>query len=312
MIDQTNYETWFLLYADGELSDKEQEMVLRFAEQHPELKAELDAMVQLRFHPDEGIQFPDRPALLKEESKASEDLYRFEPDISITFPDKSTLFRKATPVRFLWIRALSAAAAVTLIVGLFGLLTNKEDESMGSSSLSVVSSISLAPSNNTGEQQHSVVGVAGQEREKVRAFPLVRTTSGVVVRSTAVQVSKAVESEPLQSPELVVQQPTDAKTSIEKAAIDKSPTEKQGEALVPASTQSNFTEAALASARERETAEAVLNTEVFIQAALKDEKSTPFRGLIRKISRRVFHDGEDDDAHRHIRVAVFTIPVQKN
>ena len=54
MIDITNYETWFLLYADNELSAEEQSAVLSFVKQHPALQHELDGIIQLRFLPEEN------------------------------------------------------------------------------------------------------------------------------------------------------------------------------------------------------------------------------------------------------------------
>jgi len=53
MIDITNYETWFLLYADNELSAEEKATVLSFVQQHPTLQQEFDVILQLRFRPAE-------------------------------------------------------------------------------------------------------------------------------------------------------------------------------------------------------------------------------------------------------------------
>ena len=38
-ITRYNYETYFFLYADNELSEQEKKLVEAFAEQHPDLKA---------------------------------------------------------------------------------------------------------------------------------------------------------------------------------------------------------------------------------------------------------------------------------
>ena len=66
MIDLTNYETWFLLYADNELSAEEKNAVLSFVKQHPFLQQEFDEMLKLRFSPadhqhqfDKSILFSD-------------------------------------------------------------------------------------------------------------------------------------------------------------------------------------------------------------------------------------------------------------
>ena len=51
MIDITNYETWFLLYADNELSAEEKVTVLSFVQQYPTLQQKFDGILQLRFSP---------------------------------------------------------------------------------------------------------------------------------------------------------------------------------------------------------------------------------------------------------------------
>lgn len=56
MIDLTNYETWFLLYADDELSAAEKEDVLFFVKQHPSLQQELNSFMEMRFTPAEEKQ----------------------------------------------------------------------------------------------------------------------------------------------------------------------------------------------------------------------------------------------------------------
>ena len=48
IINRHNYEEFFLLLADGELSDAEQETVLLFAKQHPDLEEELELLMDCR------------------------------------------------------------------------------------------------------------------------------------------------------------------------------------------------------------------------------------------------------------------------
>ena len=64
MIDITNYETWFLLYADNELSAEENVAVLSFVQQHPTLQKEFDGILQLRFSPAEIQHQVDKGSLL--------------------------------------------------------------------------------------------------------------------------------------------------------------------------------------------------------------------------------------------------------
>ena len=63
MIDLTNYETWFLLYADNELSAEERGTVLSFVQQHPFLQQELDEILKLRFSPADQQHQLDKSSL---------------------------------------------------------------------------------------------------------------------------------------------------------------------------------------------------------------------------------------------------------
>ncbi len=65
MVNMENYEEYMLLYADGELKPEEEQALLAFVHQHPELKAELDAYAATRMQPDETIVYKDKDSLLR-------------------------------------------------------------------------------------------------------------------------------------------------------------------------------------------------------------------------------------------------------
>jgi hypothetical protein len=69
-INRHNYETYFLLWVDGELSSEEMEMVERFINQHPDLADELAALQETKLPLDESIVFNDKESLLKVEQPA--------------------------------------------------------------------------------------------------------------------------------------------------------------------------------------------------------------------------------------------------
>jgi hypothetical protein len=52
MIDLINYETWFLLYADNELTAEERKAVELFVRQHPSIQQEFNGILDMRFSPD--------------------------------------------------------------------------------------------------------------------------------------------------------------------------------------------------------------------------------------------------------------------
>ncbi len=66
-INRDNYEAFFLLYTDGELSAAEKEAVHAFCQLHPDLAEELQLLMDTRLQPDEGLHFGPLAGLLKPE-----------------------------------------------------------------------------------------------------------------------------------------------------------------------------------------------------------------------------------------------------
>lgn len=60
-----NYEEYFILYLDNELSGDDRRQVEAFILQHPELKEELDILSQYKLVPDTDIVFPGKSSLMK-------------------------------------------------------------------------------------------------------------------------------------------------------------------------------------------------------------------------------------------------------
>jgi hypothetical protein len=69
-IDRHNYEEYFILYMDNELSSDERRMVDAFVQLHPDLKEELDLLLQYKLTPDTSITFQGKDELLKENGEA--------------------------------------------------------------------------------------------------------------------------------------------------------------------------------------------------------------------------------------------------
>src|SRR5882672_8887523 len=65
-----NYEEYFILYLDNELSAEDRGQVENFILQHPELKEELDILSQYKLVPDTEIVFPGKASLLKQEENS--------------------------------------------------------------------------------------------------------------------------------------------------------------------------------------------------------------------------------------------------
>ncbi|MBH2003565.1 MAG: hypothetical protein I8H66_02655 [Sphingobacteriia bacterium] len=67
-INRHNYETYFLLWVDGELSVAQQEAVALFVAENPDLAEELALLQDAKLPADEQLIFPDKASLLKQES----------------------------------------------------------------------------------------------------------------------------------------------------------------------------------------------------------------------------------------------------
>lgn len=93
LISEMNYEEFFVLYVDGELSDSEKSDVEKFIFQYPHLRQELDLLHQTSLKPDLDIIFEKKEILFRHEEK---------PAGALILP---------------WLR-FSAAAAILLLAGL--------------------------------------------------------------------------------------------------------------------------------------------------------------------------------------------------
>ncbi|MBN9379349.1 MAG: hypothetical protein J0H74_01205 [Chitinophagaceae bacterium] len=78
MITRNNYEEFFLLYVDNELSPAEREAVEGFVEAHPDLREEWELLLQCRIRPDETPVFAGKELLLHEESPSLITLNNYE------------------------------------------------------------------------------------------------------------------------------------------------------------------------------------------------------------------------------------------
>lgn len=165
-ISRSNYEEYFLLYTDNELTLEEKEAVDAFVLLHPDLQEELQMLMETRLEPAD-ISFGDTSSLLAENFKAAELeesllLYidgelegqdktmvekelknntvlqeeytlllqtKLSPADKIAYPNKEELYRHTEEERkrpFIWWRV--AAAVVVLLGASTVLLMNKKGE----------------------------------------------------------------------------------------------------------------------------------------------------------------------------------------
>jgi hypothetical protein len=157
LITRHNYEEYFILYMDNELSSADKQMVELFAAQNPDLKDELDLLMQSKLVPDTNIVFEGKELLMKDEasspisgiteklllhldnelsgSEKTEIERLIDTDTAITkewqllqqtklpaeaivFPYKQSLYRKEETVRVVSIKWWRIAAAAVVLLGI--------------------------------------------------------------------------------------------------------------------------------------------------------------------------------------------------
>jgi hypothetical protein len=157
LITRHNYEEYFILYMDNELSAADKQMVELFAAQNPDLKDELDLLMQSKLVPDTNIVFEGKELLMKDEASLQvsgiteklllhldnelpagektgiEKLIDTDtavtkewqlmqqtklPPEAIVFPYKQSLYRKEETVRVVSIKWWRIAAAAVVLLGI--------------------------------------------------------------------------------------------------------------------------------------------------------------------------------------------------
>ena len=68
IINRHNYEEFFILYLDNELSSGDRRQVELFVQQHPDLGEELQLLQQTRFDVDPSLVFDGKEILMKSAS----------------------------------------------------------------------------------------------------------------------------------------------------------------------------------------------------------------------------------------------------
>lgn len=229
-INRHNYETFFLLYVDKELSASDRKAVEDFVSENPDLKMELDALVQSILGTD-AVSFDHKSALLREEGISSLQqhllLYldnelatgeiastekliasdhfakkefallqktKLQADHSIIFADKNSLYRKENGkvVYITWRRI--AIAAVLLGFGIWTALTMIKTGNTGNSTEAVAKSNTTAekqPNPLTTEQQKTT---SPKEEDKTVAATMNASTPPAKQTNNITAVKKDIPS----------------------------------------------------------------------------------------------------------------------
>lgn len=77
-INRHNYEEYFILYMDNELAPEDRRMVEDFVQQHPDLKEELNLLLQFKLVPDENVVYPAKEELIQPNGGNAINLANYE------------------------------------------------------------------------------------------------------------------------------------------------------------------------------------------------------------------------------------------
>lgn len=94
-ISRHNYEEFFLLYVDNELSSEDRRMVEDFVQLHPDLNEELELLSQFKFTPDDDIVFDNKEELLKVNGETPVSLNNYEESFLSYIDNELTAGEKA-------------------------------------------------------------------------------------------------------------------------------------------------------------------------------------------------------------------------
>ena len=100
-INHHNYEEYFILYMDNELSSDDRRMVEAFVQQHPDLKEELDILLQYKLTPDTSVTYSGKEDLMKVNGDDPVTLTNYEEWLVLYMDNELTAGQKITVDKFL-------------------------------------------------------------------------------------------------------------------------------------------------------------------------------------------------------------------
>jgi hypothetical protein len=100
-INHHNYEEYFILYMDDELGSDDRCMVEAFVLQHPDLKEELDILLQYKLEPDTSVVFNGKEELLKVNGNTPITLTNYEEWLVLYIDNELTADQKNNLEQFI-------------------------------------------------------------------------------------------------------------------------------------------------------------------------------------------------------------------
>ena len=100
-INRNNYEEYFILYMDNELNSEERHQVEAFIELHPDLKEELELLMQYKLTPDPDIVFTGKEELMKQGNNCLINFTNYDEWFTLYTDNELTVKEKKTVEQFI-------------------------------------------------------------------------------------------------------------------------------------------------------------------------------------------------------------------
>ncbi len=100
-INRHNYEEYFILYMDNELSSDDRRMVEAFIAQHPDLKEELELLQQFKLEPDTAVTYTGKEELMKIDGSSPVTLTNYDEWLSLYIDNELTAEQRGNVEKFL-------------------------------------------------------------------------------------------------------------------------------------------------------------------------------------------------------------------
>jgi hypothetical protein len=295
MINITNYETFFLLYADNELTADERENVLFFVNENPELRDEFESLASLKILPEENIIFKNKQILYAESEEDLEACYSFKPNLNIQYPHKEELYRYEKSIKIGWVKFFMAAASIILIAGLFWMLTPINDQSKKIKTIANKQEISITKGSSGLLKKEKSVNLSDEIKS-------IADKKIAIVHNIVKPKNNKIVEKKMDYAEAVVSSPKRPENSFE---IQNIPTEVVDQIMVdPIVVAEPIFVSNLESNDTR-----IRQDNSLVNTNISPTRKTPFRGIIRKISRIIGKDRPESDQVKFIQVANFQLAI---
>ena len=100
-IDRHNYEEYFILYMDNELGSDDRRQVENFIQKHPDLKEELEILLQYKMVPDSSIVFYDKEELMIHDDDSPITMANYEERLTMYIDNELTPKQRTAVEQFI-------------------------------------------------------------------------------------------------------------------------------------------------------------------------------------------------------------------